>query len=149
MIALRCLAPALPLFALPLFALPEPSEAADRPPLGTWLTEGGESRVEIAPCEDRFCGSIVWLKTPSREDGGPIVDSNNGDPALRSRQVMGLRIMEGFVLSDQGALEGGTIYNPEDGNTYEPVFTPRDDGSLQLEACVLFICRSQTWVRVE
>ena len=37
---------------------------------------------------------------------------------------MGLRIMEGFVLSDEGALEGRTIYNPEDGNTYAPVFSP-------------------------
>lgn len=116
---------------------------------GRWVTEGGESHVEIAPCEDLVCGTIVWLKMPLRDDGKPIVDSYNDDPALRDRTVLGLRIMDGFRLTEDGGLDDGTIYNPEDGNKYAPTFTPQDDGTLELEACVLFFCQSQSWVRIE
>ena len=136
----------LALLASPVETL---AEGPVSPLFGRWLTEDGKSQVEIAPCAHVVCGTVVWLEEPLRDDGRPIVDSNNDDPALRDRKVMGLRIMDGFRLNGPGQLEDGTIYNPEDGNTYEPTFTLQDDGSLELEACILFICQSQNWVRVE
>lgn len=30
--------------------------------LGVWAEEDGEAHIEIAPCQDKLCGHIVWLK---------------------------------------------------------------------------------------
>src|SRR5262245_16445718 len=43
--------------------------AAD--PSGTWLTQGGNSRVKIADCGGALCGTIIWLKEPNDEGGKP------------------------------------------------------------------------------
>ena len=32
--------------------------------VGTWLTAGGLSKVEITRCGSQYCGTIRWMKTP-------------------------------------------------------------------------------------
>ena len=50
--------------------------------------------------------------------GKPKNDRKNPDPALRSRAVAGIQMMEDFTYS--GALVGGgRIYDPESGKTYK------------------------------
>ena len=68
--------------------------------LGIWKTERDESKVEIYRCGEKICGTIIWLKHPVYTDGKyglvhtPIIDRKNPDPALKSRPVLGLRILE-------------------------------------------------------
>ncbi len=50
---------------------------------GTWLTQGGLSRIKIADCGGALCGSIVWLKEPNDETGKPKTDKNNPDAAKK------------------------------------------------------------------
>jgi len=61
------------------------------PPVGTWLSQGGEIRVRIAKCATAYCGTIVWEKAPSK-------DANNPDPALRTRDMVGDEPVVGDVL---------------------------------------------------
>src|SRR5438045_3969805 len=83
---LRRLAPALA--AATLVSSAGTAWAAD--PLGTWLTEGGKSRVRVADCGGALCGSIVWLKEPNNpETGQPKTDRFNPDQSKRSRPVIG------------------------------------------------------------
>lgn len=117
--------------------------------VGVWLTRGSRSQVEIAPCGDALCGSIVWL--PPEADGSPsrARDVHNRDPELRERRLLGLQIMSGFRPTGANEWGEGEIYNPDDGRIYEPSLTLREDGKLELEACILFICQSEVWRRVE
>ena len=39
-----------------------PAIAGDATPLGLWQRDSGSSRVRIAPCGDRLCGTIVWVR---------------------------------------------------------------------------------------
>lgn len=92
--------------------------------LGIWKTEKDESKVEIFPCGDKICGKIIWLKNPLYTDsrdgevGTPVIDRKNPDPALHSRPVLGLRILEGFTAEGGNNWANGTCYDPKSGNTY-------------------------------
>lgn len=92
--------------------------------LGIWKTEMDESKVEIFPCGEKVCGTIVWLKNPNYLDssdgkvGTPIIDQHNPDPSLRSRPLIGLRILEGFTSAGDNSWGNGTCYDPKCGKTY-------------------------------
>ena len=126
------------------------AHTAQADPLGTWLTEGGKSHVSIAPCGDKLCGRIVWLREPLNPDGTGKLDVDNEDPDLRGRPIIGLRMLHGFSGDGDGRGSGGRIYNPEDGYTYRSKMKVIDADTLEVSGCVLFVlCQGQTWTRVE
>lgn len=104
--------------------------SAEEPSLlqGSWLTqkETKNAKIDIQPCAkdaQRLCGKIVWLEKPFDDQGQPKVDKNNPDPSLQRRSLLGLELLSGFheKEGEPGVWEGGTIYNPEDGETYHCV----------------------------
>lgn len=91
--------------------------------LGVWKSEGEKSHVEIYKCGGAYCGRIVWLKEPVCDGsdgpaGAAKTDRNNPDPARKGRPIIGLQIMEGFTAAGGNRWEKGTIYDPENGRTY-------------------------------
>lgn len=143
--------PVLALAAALASASPAPAPAAAAgSPVGEWTTEGGKARVRIEPCPgaaDRLCGAIVWSYRPADAPPGPLADVNNRDPALRARPIVGLPLLQGFAPSGAGAWDGGTIYDPEGGQTYRSRLRLKDRSTLAVEGCVLFFCQGQTWTR--
>jgi uncharacterized protein (DUF2147 family) len=141
------------LAALALAVLTGPAAAANV--LGTWATAEDKSHVEIVACAaapDKLCGSIVWLKEPNDEAGQPKTDKNNPDEALRTRPVVGLPLLSGFVpdITEQGRWTDGEIYNPEDGETYSCTMELLPDGRLEVRGYVglPIFGKSQIWTRV-
>jgi uncharacterized protein (DUF2147 family) len=120
-------------------------------PIGTWLTESGGADVQIADCGSKLCGSIVWIKEPLDAHGRPKVDSNNPDQALRSRKILGLVILSGFVSAGDNVWQDGLIYNPQDGRTYKCTLTLVDDHTLRVRGYVgiSLLGKTQTWTRVD
>lgn len=130
--------------------------------LGVWATdpegEGGQARIEIFADGDGYSGKIVWLENPvytaedeDGEEGEPKVDKNNPDPALQSRPIMGLRMMEGFVFDGKKTWHKGTIYDPDNGKTYKCKVRFGDDGVLKVRGFigVAMIGRTSEWTRYE
>jgi uncharacterized protein (DUF2147 family) len=118
--------------------------------LGEWTTEGGKARVRIAPCSgdaQRLCGAIEWSYRPPGAGAGPLQDINNQDPALRSRPIVGLPLLQGFEPTGPDSWGGGTIYDPEGGKTYNSKMRLDGADRLEVSGCVLFFCRGQTWTR--
>ncbi|NJR20288.1 MAG: DUF2147 domain-containing protein [Hyphomonadaceae bacterium] len=76
------------------------------------------------------------------------LDTNNPNPALRTRPLIGLNILSGFTRQADNSYKGGTIYNPEDGRTYRSEFRLKPDGRLEVKGCVGPICRAQIWTAV-
>ena len=94
--------------------------------LGLWNTAEEDCKIEIFKCGNIYCGRIAWLKEPLYPAGDgmgmagrPIVDRQNPSPDLRSRPLVGLQLMEGFIYTGKNVWERGTIYNPETGKTYK------------------------------
>jgi uncharacterized protein (DUF2147 family) len=60
---------------------------------------------------------------------------------------VGLPLLQGFRPAGPDAWDGGTIYDPEGGETYRSRMRLTGAGSLEVSGCVLLFCRGQTWTR--
>jgi uncharacterized protein (DUF2147 family) len=111
---------------------------------GNWVTEEKTGLVSIRACGRSLCGTIgrVLVSRP----GVPTTDVKNPDPALRSRPLLGLRILSGFAPAADG-WENGRIYDPKSGKSYRSHLKVNPDGSLKVSGCIAFICKSQRWTR--
>ena len=129
-----------------MFAFTSPA-AASQSILGVWLTEERESRIEFAECGLALCGQIIWLQRERDQHGQPYRDTNNPNPALRSRPILGLTIFQNLRPDEDNIGWRGTVYNPQDGDTYETIVSALPDGRLEVKGCVLsgFICNSEYW----
>ena len=103
-------------------------------PEGLWYTDS--SHVEIYACGDLLCGRIQALDEPLDEAGKPKTDKNNPDPALRERPIIGMDLIAGFSRKSETVWDGGTIYDPRDGKTYQCKMTLRKDGTLKVRGYV-------------
>jgi len=134
------------IFFMPLFLLAQ----SDRI-VGTWYTEEGTSTVDIYKGSDgKYHGKISWLDEPY-ENGKPKVDSENPDPKLKNRPIMGLALLKGFQYSPgKKQWVNGNIYDPDNGKTYD-CFAWFEDGNyskLNLKGYVMGIRalgRSTEW----
>ena len=70
-----------------VLALPAAAPAADQI-IGEWVSQDGKGVVTIAPCGQALCGHITRLTEKARVEG-PTTDSNNPNPALRNRSLVG------------------------------------------------------------
>jgi uncharacterized protein (DUF2147 family) len=114
--------------------------------MGRWATPGVSAVVDLARCADAqtLCGTIRWLWDAVDERGLPRLDANNANVALRTRPLLGLAILSGLKLRTDGAWSG-QIYNPEDGQTYRSVLRHVGADTLDVEGCVLMLCKKQIW----
>lgn len=116
--------------------------------LGVWLEQDGEAHIEIAPCEDKLCGRIVWLRKPMDDAGRPQMDLNNPNPALRTRPILGMLIMADLQPNDDNTYLEGRVYNSENGKIYDVFLTPKGN-TMDIEGCLVrILCATQTWTRI-
>jgi len=108
---------------------------------GVWKTEpngsGGYLEVTMAPCASdatKTCGMI----TGAFKKDGP-------DPSYVN---LGKPIVADMTSSDGIHYAGGTIWDPENGKTYNSKMTVKGD-DLDVEGCISFICSGQDWKRVK
>lgn len=76
----------------------------------------GTAIVEIYKSGKVYNGKIVWRKNPTEADGTSAVDDKNPNKSLRKRKLMGLNMLSN--LKAEGEYDGGTIYDPNNGETY-------------------------------
>jgi uncharacterized protein (DUF2147 family) len=111
--------------------------------LGLWDTPENDCKIEIFRCGNKYCGRIAWLKEPyypADDDGGmagkPIVDRENPNPDLRTRPLLGLQILEGFIYIGKNVWEKGIIYNPEVGKIYKCKLTLSAPNRLEVRGFI-------------
>lgn len=118
-----------------------PPAAAQRSIDGTYVDSGGYVEITVAPCGNRRCGHITRIIR--RKPGEPDYDVHNDDPALRSRPILGIELLQDLRWDD-GAWRG-QVYNPEDGGTYRTEVRPAANGALEVKGCVVILCRTRVW----
>jgi uncharacterized protein (DUF2147 family) len=123
--------------------------AVARDPIGVWLKEDGTAKMEIRKCgRNQLCSRIVWLKDPNDSRGKPLRDARNERTSLRGRQIVGLPIFQGLTPAGKASWTG-SIYNPEDGNTYKATLTLVSSRQIVLKGCKAFgiLCGQKVWTR--
>ena len=96
--------------------------------IGKWVTEGGDSQVEIYQNGDQLCGKIIWLKK-----GDGQLDVHNPDKAMRSRKLLGVNILTGLKKKGD-KYEGGKIIW-------------LDGSNLKVRGYVAMFYETQTWTK--
>jgi uncharacterized protein (DUF2147 family) len=91
-----------------------------------------------------LCGAIARILVD--KPGVPSTDVRNPDPALRSKPLVGLRILSGFTGKDD-RWDEGRIYDPQSGKSYRSKLRLNKDGSLNVSGCIAFLCKTQSWTR--
>ena len=92
--------------------------ASSQVPEGTWLF-ANKVALQVFECSGLLCGRIVWLVRPRSADGQADVDHRNPDPGLRERPLCGLTIIWGLQPNGPSQWSSGSLYDPEDGVTYD------------------------------
>jgi uncharacterized protein (DUF2147 family) len=119
---------------------------------GNWLTEKKSGIVQVFPCwagGDELCGKLVWFRIGPGDPNPGGLDLHNPDPARRDQPLCGLMFMYGFKSADPNNWEGGTVYDPESGNTYHATMKLQPDGALRLHGYIgiSLIGASEVWTR--
>jgi len=97
--------------------------------VGDWSRSDGKSRINIAPCGDRFCAVNTWVKDP--DDGEAVGD----------RFVMTLHPLDEKLA--------GEAFDEKRRRSYT-VNISVDRSRMITHGCVLsgFVCRTMWWSRV-
>jgi uncharacterized protein (DUF2147 family) len=122
--------------------------AAD--PRGVWLVQDGNAKVKVDTCGSAICANVIWIETPNDPaTGKPRVDKNNVDPAKRSRPLLGLTIATGMKQSDRPEKWIGEVYSIDHGRSVNGSLSLLSDRKLKIEGCLMLVCESETWTRVD
>lgn len=130
-----------------VLGLSGPATASDEA-TGTWRMSNGKVTVRVTQCGSNLCGKVVALKKPRDDKGRIRRDKENPNPALRSRPVVGLTILSNMKEVSNGYWKG-TIYNPDDGNTYRSEMRLQNARTMRVDGCVSVFCKSMNFVRVD
>jgi uncharacterized protein (DUF2147 family) len=120
--------------------------AAAAPAAGQWRSQTEDGVIEIYDCGEKLCGR--GMPTPEQRAAAVnLRDVKNPDPALRSRPLNGIEVLQGFAGGPK-VWTGGSIYRPQDGKTYKGRIELVDDNTLKLTGCVMEpFCKSIIWKR--
>lgn len=151
---------------LGLFALlvPNVSLAAQTPTAGgapiegTWRTLTG-TEIKVTPCGQKYCGSFSYIVVPAKnahvcrsmsklDFAALMLDYQNPDKDLQRRQLLGLNALT-LTPTDRNGAYDATIYNAEEGKTYNVKMSVKDDTLTLAAGCLGSMCAvTQDWPRV-
>ena len=107
--------------------------------IGQYWTENQEGKIAVYKCGEKYCGKIVWRKDIRK-------DTENPDPKLRSRSLVGIEFMKGFRYDESKLVwNGGTVYSIDNGNTYKGKMWLENDGkTLKMRGYIGFSLLGRT-----
>jgi uncharacterized protein (DUF2147 family) len=119
--------------------------------IGVWEPSNGRSRIKIEKIGAKYFGKIVWLKEPIDPNTNKNkVDKNNPDTSMRNVPLKGYRILKDFVYKGKNEWSEGSIYDPENGSTYNCVINMKNDNVLDIRGYIGIkaLGRTDSWKRL-
>lgn len=103
---------------------------------GRWTNPSKSVIIDIAPCADALCGTVVWATAQAQQD------AKKGTPNL-----IGTQLLTG--LHAKGELWQGKLFVPDQRIHATAKIAPEGAGQLKVSGCEIGICKSQVWSRQE
>ena len=119
--------------------------------IGVWEPSNKKAKVKIDKISGKYYGKIVWLREPiDPVTKKPKTDKNNPDESLKNVPLKGFRMLKDFVYKGDGEWADGTIYDPQNGSTYNCVIKLRDDNTLDIRGYIGLktFGRTDVWKRL-
>jgi uncharacterized protein (DUF2147 family) len=132
------------------FGFTSQDQSSDRL-IGVWEPSNGRSRIKIEKIGAKYFGKIVWLKEPIDPNTNKNkVDKNNPDTSMRNVPLKGYRILKDFVYKGKNEWSEGSIYDPENGSTYNCVINMKNDNILDIRGYIGIkaLGRTDNWKRL-
>ena len=102
--------------------------------------------MDVTKAEGKYIGTLIWTK-----DEGAL-DVKNPDKSKRNDVLVGTVILKNMTFDEaKGEWKGGTIYDPESGNTYKATIKRKPNGDLTLRGYVGVpaLGRNSAWTKVK
>jgi uncharacterized protein (DUF2147 family) len=137
----------LTLSATILFAASTAALAQGADPVGEWLVEDGTARIKVVSCpqgqgQPPSLWGVIWAESK------PGVDSNNPDPSMRNRPLLGAPILINMKQTQANRWDG-KIYDATRGSLFDSNISVNRNDMLAVRGCVAGIfCGGQDWRRV-
>lgn len=117
---------------------------------GIWYNTEKTSKIKIfLATNGKYYGRIVWMQNPDK------LDVNNPDDTKHSEPIFNSLIINNFTYdSDSKQWNGGTIYDPDNGKTYDCYmwFDDNNFDLLHVKGYIMglkFAGREVEWTRTE
>lgn len=113
--------------------------------IGTYMTEGDKAKVVIEKKGNIYNGKLVWNVTEG------LLDKNNPVKSEQTKPLVGKVILTGFKYDKNSVWNGGKIYDPENGKTYNCKITMKKNGDLTVRGFigVSLLGRNTNWKRLK
>ena len=134
-------------------ALTLAAQAQSMSPVGLWQTIDDETKkpksyVRISEKDGVVSGTIERIVDPGKQDSK--CEECAADDPRHGKPVLGMTILTGLKKEGEAVWGGGKVLDPNNGKVYAAKLTVIDGGrKLEMRGSVLFIGRTQTWIRVE
>ncbi|MBO0936625.1 DUF2147 domain-containing protein [Fibrella sp. HMF5335] len=117
------------------------AQAAADKILGHYLSPKKDGKIEVYKVGEMYFGKVVSGNNPRK-------DVNNPNPALRTRDLLGMVFLTNFVYKNN-EYSDGEIYDPENGKTYSCKMW-LDKGNLKVRGYIglSIIGRTETFTKV-
>lgn len=131
-----------------LAAAPDPMS-----PVGAWTTIDDETKkpksvVRITEKDGVISGAVEKVLDPAKQDA-KCEECPDDDPR-KGKPVVGMTILTGLKKEGDNVYGGGRILDPNNGKSYNAKVTVIEGGKkLEMRGSILFIGRTQTWIRAE
>ncbi|MDO8789307.1 MAG: DUF2147 domain-containing protein [Sulfuritalea sp.] len=122
-------------------------------PVGLWQTIDDETKkaksfVRITEKDGVISGKIEKIVDPAKQDSK--CDECASDDPRKGKPVIGMTILTDLKKDGDNVWSDGKILDPNNGKSYNAKVTLIEGGKkLEMRGSILFIGRTQTWVRVE
>ncbi len=124
--------PAVTLFMLAAIALQPAAVGID----GRWVNPGGSVIIDIAPCGEARCGTVIWASDQAKADARKGTD-----------QLVGSDLLTGLTERKPGQWRG-KLFIPDQNMRATANIQLLGERQLKVSGCALkVLCRSQYWNR--
>lgn len=118
---------------------------------GFWLTANKASIIQFYKDGDRYSGKIAWQRYSKDKSGKPLTDVNNPDKSKRNNPLLGTTMISNLRYNAGSKMyEGGRIYMPQVGKTYDcKVKIASNGNSMEITAIagLSMMSKTFTWSR--
>ena len=119
--------------------------------VGIWWNDEKTTKIEVEKKDGKYIGTIVYMIPEKYENGESPKDDENPDKSLRSRSIVGLQILSGLEFDvDDKEWDGGSIYDPKSGKTYDCYVWLESDELMKLKgyvAGIKWMGKSSEWYK--
>ena len=104
--------------------------------LGTWMSTDNSVKVEVYKVNNQFKAKVLWFNHLLSESKTPMhlsLDTNNPNPALRNRKILGMEILDGLRYDAQkNEWVNGKIYDASSGRYWSSCAKLLQNGILKV-----------------